>query len=452
VKKILIIDDEVPICRTLALHLKQQGYQPEWVNTAEEGLQQLKQQTFNTVILDIHLPDMDGLTVLQKIRESGNKAHVIIITAFHDLELPVKAMQYGAVEFIHKPIDIEELDEAVEMLATASKRKEKDESIPLTERDTQAVVVGHSRAMKEIFKLIGMVSQTRSTVLIEGESGTGKELVARAIHDHTPDIRGRFIPVNCAAIVETLLESELFGHEKGAFTGAVTRKEGKFSHAKGGTLFLDEIGDMSPNLQAKLLRVLQERTFERVGGKESIVFDGRIIAATNRNLEEDIRHDRFREDLFYRLNVVHIQMPSLRERREDIPVLVSHLLNRINDNMGKNVNRVPASVMADIVAYDWPGNIREMENTLTRAVVMAQTDTLRIDLNRSKSAHVAATRSDEAQEGESAPLTSLAEMERKLITRTLVATGWHKGQACEILGISRPRLERKINMYHLSRD
>ncbi len=448
-KKILIIDDETPICRTLALHLKQQGYQPAWVNTAEEGLERMKQVAFHAVILDIHLPDMDGLTALRNIRESGNKAHVIIITAFHDLELPVKAMQYGAVEFIHKPIDIDELDKALNKFSRTQGRQEKDESVPLSDQDANAMVVGHSKAMKEIFKLIGMVSQTKSTVLIEGESGTGKELIARAIHNNTPEIKGPFISVNCAAIVETLLESELFGHERGAFTGAVTRKDGKFAYAKGGTLFLDEIGDMSPKLQAKLLRVLQERKFERVGGKESIVFDGRIVAATNHNLEEDVRQGSFREDLFYRLNVVSICMPPLRDRREDIPVLVSHLLNRINTSVGKKVSRIPASTMAKLVAYDWPGNVREMENILTRAVVMAKGDALQLDLGQTMGRGGYAGYPDVTGP---VKFPSLAEAEKDLIARVLDANGWHKGRACEILGISRPRLERKINLYHLARS
>ena len=444
--KILIIDDEVPICKTLALHLKSQGHTVEWVNTAADGLDRLSDDHFTTVILDVHLPDMDGLSVLQEIGVRGIDVRVIIITAFHDLELTVKAMQYGAVEFIHKPIDIIELDEAVERSASSSRH---EETIGLSDKDLEGTVVGCSRLMKDIFKTIGIVSRTQSTVLIEGESGTGKELIARAIHSHTLDAFGTFVPVNCAAIVETLLESEMFGHEKGAFTGAVTRKEGKFSQANGGTLFLDEIGDMSQELQAKLLRVLQDNQFQRVGGKDTLSFNGRVIAATNRDLKKEVENGNFREDLYYRLNVVKITAPALRERREDIPVLVNHLLNKINKKLNRKVNKIPTSVMSELVAYDWPGNVRQIENLLLRSVVMSRGDTLELSTDELINSDGSPLQADNGGKRDEVPLTSIADMEKELIARTLKATKWHKGKACDALGISRPRLERKINAYKL---
>ncbi|MDX8412245.1 MAG: sigma-54 dependent transcriptional regulator, partial [Mariprofundaceae bacterium] len=355
-----------------------------------------------------------------------------------------------AVEFIHKPIDIDELDRVMDKLAAHAREADDDKVLRLEPDMEGAAVVGRSRLMQEIFKLIGKVSQTRSTVLIEGESGTGKELIARAIHDNTPKTTGPFVAINCAAIVDNLLESELFGHEKGAFTDAVTRKDGKFTLAGGGTLFLDEIGDMPANLQAKLLRVLQERCFERVGGKDMLPFKARLITATNRHLEEEVKKGNFREDLYYRLNVVRIHVPPLRERREDIPVLVAHLLNKISKDVGKLVTRIPVSVMADLVAYDWPGNVREMENMLVRAVVMTDSDILHVDLPGGQE-RLAASASFPDAVVESAIFRSLAEVESEHIGRTLRATGWHKGQACDVLGISRPRLERKISLYKLKR-
>ncbi len=452
-QEILVVDDEISICKTLALHLKSQGYAVQWVNTAGDGLDRLSEAAFDMVILDVHLPDMDGLTMLQKIGNRGIEVPVIVITAFHDLELTVKAMQYGAVEFIHKPIDIGELDDA--LTRAMDQRTEKD-IIDLSDKDMAGTVVGCSRSMKEVFKIIGLVSQSRSTVLIEGESGTGKELIAHAIHANTSGAIGSFIPVNCAAIVETLLESELFGHEKGAFTGAVTRKDGKFSQARGGALFLDEIGDMSQQLQAKLLRVLQDHCYHRVGGNETQVFDGRVIAATNRDLQEMVEQGKFRQDLYYRLNVVKITVPPLRERVEDIPVLVNHLVNKINQRLKRNVTKIPISVMEEMTTREWPGNVRQMENALTRAIVMARGDTLELSQNDGLQEHDGEAGELSRNENGEVPtrepaLMSIAEMERDLIDRTLKSTHWHKGRACEILGISRPRLERKVKLYQLHR-
>ena len=308
------------------------------------------------MILDIRLPDIDGFTVLEDLREEEENVKVVMITAYHDMDSTIKAMKGGAFDYIHKPINVEELDMAIRK-ALKTLEMEKKISGLLNEPSRSFKVgdiIGNNKEMKEIFKTIGVVSQSRTTVLIEGESGTGKELIAKVIHNNTaPD--EPYIAVNCSAIVETLLESELFGHEKGSFTGAVVRKLGKFELARYGTVFLDEISEMSVNLQAKLLRVLQEMDFERVGGKDSIKVNARIITATNKDLKGMVKEGKFRDDLYYRLNIVSIRIPPLRERREDIPALVEYLLTKINRELHKKVIGVSEEMMDIFMKYRWPG-------------------------------------------------------------------------------------------------
>src|SRR5262245_23365446 len=378
--KILIIDDDKSICESLSLYLSEEGFTVGVAYTALEGLRKNQTESWDVVILDILLSDANGLDVLKSIKDKNPDTSVIRITAFHDMPTTVKAMKLGAVEYIHKPIDIDELDAAIQRVLkrTAAARSKDRGSIALAGQFEERGLVGKSRAMKEIFKTIGIVSQSKTTVLIEGESGTGKELIARAIHEHTEPTRP-FISINCSAIVETLLESELFGHEKGAFTGASYRKLGKFELANSGTLLLDEIGDMSLNMQVKLLRVIQEREFERVGGREKVRSDVRIIGATNKPLQEQVAQGAFREDLYYRLNVLHIVVPPLRERREDIPLLVEYLLHKLNRELQKRITRIQTRALELLSACDWPGNIRQLENTLRRAVVHNQGDLLTAD-------------------------------------------------------------------------
>jgi two-component system, NtrC family, response regulator AtoC len=442
--KILVIDDDRSICESLSLYLSEEGFSVGVAYTAQEGLIKSQRGDWDVIILDILLSDANGLDVLKSFKEKSPETGVIMITAFHDMPTTVRAMKLGAVEYIHKPLEIDEIEAAItRVLKTKTSAAHKgQETVPLSPNFRQHDIVGKSRAMKEVFKTIGVVSQSKTTVLIEGESGTGKELIARAIHDHT-DKSKPFISINCSAIVETLLESELFGHERGAFTGATYQKPGRFELADSGTLFLDEIGDMSLNMQVKLLRVMQEREFERVGGRERIKTDVRIIAATNRSLKELVAQGSFREDLYYRLNVIQIHVAPLRQRREDIPLLVDHLIHKLNCELNKSINRIQSRALQSLQKRDWPGNVRELENTLRRAVVHSHG---RILLEENL---------DEATEAPSkmeapphlAPIKSLDDVEKEHILSALRFAGGNRGKVCQLLGISRPTLQRKIRKY-----
>jgi two-component system response regulator AtoC len=445
--RILVIDDDKSICESLSLYLSEEGYAPGVAYSAEEGLKKLRSVSWDVVILDIFLSDANGLDVLARIKELDPEANVIMITAFHDMPTTVRAMKLGAVEYIHKPIDIDELEAAIQRCL---KRKLEGGRrgqgvVSLAGRSHDHEIVGKSRPMKEIFKTIGIVSQSKTTVLIEGESGTGKELIARAIHDHT-DKSKPFVSINCSAIVETLLESELFGHEKGAFTGASYRKPGKFELADSGTLFMDEIGDMSLNMQVKLLRVIQEREFERVGGKERVKTDVRIVAATNKALTEMVAQGTFREDLYYRLNVIRIHVPPLRERREDIPLLVEYLVQKLNRELHKKIAKIQAGALQVLVNRDWPGNIRQLENVLRRAAVLTHGDILMEET-------LAQSMDDPADSPSMVPsplVRTLDEVEKEHILTTLRLAKGNRGKACEVLGISRPTLQRKIRKYQIN--
>jgi len=442
--KILVIDDDKSICESLSLYLAEEGFTVGVAYTAQEGLRKHQTEDWDVIILDILLSDADGLDVLKSIKERNPDTSVIMITAFHDMPTTVRAMKLGAVEYIHKPLEIDEIEAAIERVVRrkSSGGRKGQASIPLSPTFREHDLVGKSRAMKEIFKTIGIVSQSKTTVLIEGESGTGKELIARAIHDHT-DKSKPFISINCSAIVETLLESELFGHERGAFTGATYQKQGKFELADSGTLLLDEIGDMSLNMQVKLLRVMQEREFERVGGKERIKTDVRIIAATNKSLKEQVSQGSFREDLYYRLNVIQIHVPPLRERYEDIPILVDHLIHKLNRELSKKIGRIQSSALQSLVDRDWPGNVRQLENVLRRAVVHSHGDIL---IAESLDEPADEPMKPELHAG-AAPIKLLDEMEKEHILNALKFTGGNRGKVCELLGISRPTLQRKIRKY-----
>jgi len=452
--KILVIDDDVSISETLELYLTEEGYDVVTANTGTEGLNRFVKNSPDVVILDIRLPDIDGFTVLEDLREENENVKVIMITAHHDMDSTIKAMKGGAFDYIHKPINVDELDMAIKKALKTYEMEKKIDGL-LMEPSRQFKVgdiIGSGREMREIFKTIGVVSQSRTTVLIEGESGTGKELIAKVIHHNTaPD--EPYIAVNCSAIVETLLESELFGHEKGSFTGAISRKLGKFELARYGTVFLDEISEMSLNLQAKLLRVLQEMEFERVGGKDRVRVNARIIAATNKDLKNMVKENKFRDDLYYRLNIVSILIPPLRERREDIAPLVDYLLTKINKDLHKRVLRVSDEMMDIFMRYSWPGNIRELENLLVRALVVAKGQVLvRSDFPEltDERRH---ERSDERTDdpGASGKLLTLDEVEDQYIRRILKENSTrNKGEICEILGISRPTFERKLDKYGIT--
>ncbi|MCP3169930.1 sigma-54-dependent transcriptional regulator [Myxococcus qinghaiensis] len=464
---LLIVDDDVSLLETLKMHFEeiehdgQPRYQVATATSAAAGLRAAQDSMPSVVILDMMLPDRTGLEIIEEMKGLCGDARIILVTAYHDMETTIRAMKAGAFDYIHKPFaDPAALDLVVERALEYRQLSRRADEV---NRENAAVrlgdIVGTSPSMQQLVKEIGKVTGSHATVLITGESGTGKELIARVIHNYSYDEPRPFIGINCSAIVDTLLESELFGHEKGAFTGATAGKPGKFELAEDGTVFLDEIGDMSMMLQAKLLRVLQEREFERVGGVKRIKLRARVIAATHRNLSEEVEHVRFREDLYQRLKVITLLIPPLRERREDIPLLVKHLLERINEKVHKRVTRVPIEIMERLTRLPWRGNVRELENVLTRAVVLAPGDVLRgddlptLDIPPSpESARLAnntimftAPAVDDAS-----LIPTLDEAERLLIARAMAVTKGHKGRTCQILGISRPTLERKLQKYNLS--
>src|SRR2546430_2328163 len=375
--RILIVDDDRSIRELLSMHLEERGFGVMSAATGAEGFRLAAEASPAAIVLDIRLPDVSGIDLIPELRKRAAEAPVLMITAHHDMASTILAMKAGACDYIHKPIDIQAFDVALDR-ALAMRRLSRGTDYLSVEGGRAFKmddIVGSSPAMQQLFKDVGRVAASRATVLIQGESGTGKELIARVIHSYSAGTKP-FIGINCSAIVDTLLESELFGHEKGAFTGAVAAKPGKFELAEDGSIFLDEIGELSQNLQAKLLRVLQERELERVGGVKRIPVRARILAATNRDLSGEVRAGRFREDLYQRLKVVTLSIPPLRERREDIPLLVEHLLLKINQRLHKNLRRVPRETLDKLMARSWPGNVRELENVLTRAAVLSQGDLL----------------------------------------------------------------------------
>ena len=441
-KSILIIDDDSLIRKTLSSHLSKQGFEVQTAEDGESGLKKYAEMGPDLVILDIRLPDTDGLDVLRQMKDQANRASVLIMTAYDDMKTTVEAIKLGAFEYLVKPLDYMALDLTVEK-AFQVKALEEKVSYLIEEKQKEYTIdniVGHSPQMREVFKLIGSVANTRTNILIQGESGTGKELVAKAIHYNSPYRDEPFIVINCSAISDTLLESELFGHVKGAFTDAVCETKGKFEIAGKGTLFLDEIGDISPNLQSKLLRVIETRDFMKVGGEKILKTEARIIAATNQNLRTLIENGKFREDLYYRFKVVEIRLPSLRERKEDIPELVGYLLEKINRDLRKNVRKVPPDVMKALTELSWKGNVRELENALTRAVILAKGDVVLME-----------NLPLEAEERKlfSRELVSLDEIEKEYIQYVLAAVKGSKTRASQVLKISRPTLDKKIKDYNL---
>ena len=454
--KILVIDDDRSICETLELYLTEEGYEVVTAATGTEGLNKFVETSPDVVILDIRLPDVDGFTILEDLREEDENVKVIMITAYHDMESTINAMKSGAFDYIHKPVNVDELDMAIRKAVKSLEMEKKIDGLLMEPSRHFKVgdIIGGGKEMREIFKMIGTVSQSRTTVLVQGESGTGKELIAKVIHHNTsPD--QPYIAVNCSAIVETLLESELFGHEKGSFTGAISRKLGKFEQARYGSVFLDEISEMSLNLQAKLLRILQEMEFERVGGKDRIRVRARIIAATNKDLKTLVREGKFRDDLFYRLNIVAITIPPLRARTDDIPLLVDYLLAKINIDLHKRIAGVSAEMMEIFLKYRWPGNVRELENLLVRAAVVAKGQILvRGDFPELLEEPSSEAAQEEAPVGRTGDgkLPTLDDIEEQYIRKVIRESGKNKGEICEILGISRPTFERKLEKYGIAFD
>ncbi|MEW6701922.1 MAG: sigma-54 dependent transcriptional regulator, partial [Bacteroidota bacterium] len=430
-EKILVIDDDDSIRQTLTHLLMRLNYKVLSASNGKTGIEIAKQEQPDLIISDIRMPRLSGLEVLEEVKNLDPRIRVILITAHDDMATTIQAMQKGAYDFIEKPIEIERLKVSIKRALENKKLSEKIETIVsdnVTSYQIENTIIGKSRTMRDVYKKIGQVSANRVTVLIQGESGTGKELVAKSIHYSGITKEHPFVAVNCTAITESLLESELFGHEKGAFTGSVKDKKGKFELAGEGTIFLDEISEMSPNLQVKLLRVLQEREFERVGGEIVFPMKARIITATNKDLTQLVQQGKFREDLYFRLKVVSIELPPLRERKEDIPLLVTHFLNKINVDLHKKVNKVPEEVMEYLKSYDWVGNVRELENTLMQAVVLTNGDVLLQENILIRSA-------DKSADAKKPEQMSLAELEKNHIKYILDSTNWNKQKSAAVLGI-----------------
>jgi two-component system response regulator HydG len=448
--RILVVDDESSHRKMIEAVLAEEGYEIDQADNGQAAIDAIEERFYDLVIMDIRMPKVGGIDALKKIKMLSPAIPIIIMTAYASVGSAVDALKAGAYDYLTKPLDIEEL----KLLVAKALRHQQleQENIFLKERLNDRFdfsnIIGRSPSMIRLFETVALVAPTEATVLIAGESGTGKELIANAIHQNSPRKDSPFIKVNCAALPETLLESELFGHEKGAFTGAIARKQGRFQLAHHSSIFLDEIAEMAPATQAKILRVLQEREFEPVGSTQTIKVDTRIIAATNKNLEDEIRKGRFREDLYYRLNVVTVDVPSLRQRKEDIPLLADFFLKPYAKKNRRVINGFTPRATDLLMRYDWPGNVRELENVIERAVIMARGEMITplefpVDLQdldgELKDSRVDLT-----------PGKSLKEVEKVMILRTLEETGGNRTHAARILGISRRTLQLKLKEYGIN--
>ncbi len=445
---ILLVDDDAAHRTMLKVNLAAQGYVVDELSDGDEVLPHLKNREADLIILDMKMARLDGLATLSVLLQAGYEMPVIVLTAFSSVESAVEAMKKGAYDYIAKPVDIDELKLLIERALSFRSLSEENKQLKnrLGEKFSFSNIIGKSAAMQEMFATLSMVAPTDATVLITGESGTGKELIANALHQNSLRRERPFIKLNCAALHENLLESELFGHEAGAFTGASGRRKGRFELANKGTLFLDEIGDMSLQTQAKILRVLQEGEFERLGGAETIKVDVRLLAATHKNLEKMIEEGSFRQDLYFRLSVVPVNLPSLRERATDIPELANHFLRRFTDKNRKDIKDFHPEALNLLMQYEWPGNIRELENTIERAVILCLAEQITPqDLPpHLLSKEVRDLRESSAQDG-----FTLRDMEREVIRSTLEKTGNNKSQAAKQLGVARQTLLNKIKEYGL---
>jgi len=444
--RILVVDDEANARFALKTILVDEGYEVAEAADGEEALALLPGFAPAAVLADVRMPRVDGITLLKRAREQGSDAMFIMMTAFASVEAAVEAMRAGAENYLVKPLDANAvqvvLEKALEKLRLQRDTQNLRERV--RERFRFHNIVGDAPELQAVFDVVKRAAPTKATVLILGESGTGKELIAQALHEESPRADKPFIKVNCAALTETLLESELFGHEKGAFTGAVGLKEGRFELADGGTLFLDEIGDIPPSLQIKLLRVLQQKEFERVGGVKTLKVDVRLLAATNRDLGDLVKTGRFREDLYYRLNVVAVTLPPLRARKGDVPSLVSHFIDMYSRAYGKDIKGLAPGTLNALLSHAWPGNVRELENVVERAVVLCKTTELTAeDLPPS----LRGPRPRERASGALIPGATLYEIEREAILRTLEMVGGSTSRAAEILGISVRKIQYRLKEY-----
>jgi two-component system nitrogen regulation response regulator NtrX len=444
---ILIVDDERTIQAALKGVLEDEGYRVSAVGSGADALALVAEEAPDLVFLDIWMPGMDGLGTLAELKKLRPDTAVVMISGHATIETAVKATRLGAYDFIEKPLSLEKTLLTVTR-ALEHGRLERENATLRAELDHRSQIIGESAVMRELREAIATAAPSNGRVLIHGENGSGKELVARAIHGLSARKDGPFVEVNCAAIPEELIESELFGHEKGAFTGALSRRRGRFELADGGTLFLDEIGDMSLKTQAKVLRAIEERAFERVGGKDTIRVDVRVIAASNQDLPALIRDGRFREDLYYRLNVVPIEAPPLRARKDDIPLLLDHFLQLLCAENGKRIKTVNGEALAYFLAYDWPGNVRELRNMIERLVIMVPRDVIGVDdlpapLRPKEAAAAAVSRERSLREARE-------KFERSYILAELRAVEWNMTRAAERLGVERSHLYRKLKAYGIT--
>ncbi len=444
-KAVLVVEDDVHMRHSVEEVLQRKGYSVDTCANGSEALQQFKENAYDCIISDIKMPVMAGDELLENIKNINTTVPFIIMTAYGEVSLAVGAMKKGAYDFIEKGPDLlNKLEYAVER--ALQHHMLLSENVRLRDAlQKQWRYIGNTDTIKDIRQLIDSIAQSRSTILITGESGTGKELIARSIHYLSNRQNAPFVKVNCAALPDGLIESELFGHEKGAFTGALKTKAGKFELASGGTLLLDEIGEMPTNLQAKLLRVLQEREINKVGGDEPIPIDVRIIATSNRDLEAQVKENNFREDLFYRLNVFHIKLPPLRERMDDIPLLVDHFIQKYNDENGFSVTGIEESALKALKAHTWPGNIRELENAIERTVVLTRSGKIRADFFQ-------LSNTSERKEDGLTPGMTIAEAEKRLILSTLEFCNQNRTRAAEMLDISIRTLRNKLNEYGVGKE
>lgn len=446
--KILVVDDEAVMRNTMSDWLGEKGYNVVSVCSGMEAIEKVKTESFNVAFVDMKMPGLDGIEVLRAMKRINPDTSVIIMTAYATIETAIRAMKEGAFNYLVKPFSLDEAELIVKAIVEYQELVAENILLrqQLEERYSLKNIIGESQPMREVFELVENIASSNSTVLIQGVSGTGKEVIARLIHLKSLRRDKPFIAANCAAIPRELLESELFGHEKGAFTGATYTKKGRFELANGGTLFLDEVGEMSLNAQIHLLRFLQEREFRKVGGSELIKIDVRIIASSNRDLEQEVKEGRFRQDLFYRLNVITIYLPELKKRKEDIPLLVRHMLTKYGLESGRGKKIMSPEALDLLMKYDWPGNIRELENVIERLVILCKDEIIRPEhlLQNIK----------KGPQGEPSifiPNKPLEEIEKQYIYEVLKDTSWNKSKSAKILGIERRTLYNKIDKYNLKR-
>ncbi len=446
--RILVVEDEDKLRRVLQLHLESAGFDVDGAPSAEQALPLAT--VANLIVTDLRLPGMDGLQFIQQLQERGIAAAVLVITAHGSVEAAVQAMKLGAADFLQKPFSLDHLTAVVQKVMAVHSLRAENQRLreQLDQRYQFDNIIGRSQAMREIFHTVERVAPTRATVLLAGESGVGKDMIARAIHQHSPRKNHPFVKINCTALPENLMESELFGYDRGAFTGATSSKPGKFEQADGGTTFLDEIGDVPGNIQVKLLRVLQERQFERLGSNVTRNVDVRVIAATNADLRAALEQGRFREDLYYRLNVVPINIPPLRDRKEDIPFLAIHFVRKLSKELGSTAKEISPAAVDRLLDHSWPGNVRELENTIERSLVLGSGDVLqpseiRIEAPRGPAVSVS-VQTPLLPEGE-----TLEHWEQMMIREALRRTNGNKSQAARMLGLTRNALRYRLSQMGL---